>query len=248
MQAILYGPSGVTNTPQTAALVDPSFGAIRTSVRPLEYQYPGTVLGHYRAVAFSGAVNTISAAGILQSIRWVSSNALMVLERYSVITEITAAITVAAPIDIAAFVFRGASAASSGSGSTTLTGALGSNNQKVRGSMGNSLLLKDGEVRTIGTTTALTASASKVNDGAPFGAAMFGTQIAPNVGATGNVTAAIASLVTGWQDLYSIQSPYQHPIVLANNEGIEAQVVTATATTGGIKYGFLLEWAEVLQF
>ena len=51
-----------------------------------------------------------------------------------------------------------------------------------------------------------------------------------------------------WQDLYSINSPYQHPQVFAANEGIETQVITANNATGTVKYLFLIEWAEVIVF
>ncbi len=226
-----------------AILVDSTFQAGRTSTRPLEY---GT-LGHYRAVTFSGAVNTISAAGILASLWWADATRFFVLERLSMQLEVLTAITAAPVFDAQAFVFRGATAASSGSGSSVLSGS--GDKQKARKTMSSMILTQAGELRTIGTTTAITAVAGKTNDSAPIGAATWGCLF--DTSATGTavlVSPGAAITPGGWQDLYAVTNPYQHPLVLSQNEGIEVQVITANNTSGTVKYAFLWEWAEVSSF
>lgn len=222
------------------ALTDSSYNAVRTSTRPLEYNG----FGHYRAVTFSGAAASIGAAGIIASLWWKDASRKFVLTRLAMNVEVLTAITAAAVLDAQAFVARGITGASVGAGSSVLTGT--GNNQKDLSTMGASLLVgSGGELRTLGTTTALTAATGKTNDASPFGAAFWGSLF--NSTATG-----IATLVSpgaaitpgGWQDLYSVNSAYQHPLVLSLNEGIEVQAITAGNTTGTIKYGFLWEWAE----
>lgn len=227
-------------------IIDPTFSAPRVSIRPLEYtQSGGTVLGHYRAVGLSGAVNTISAAGILNSLRWADSSRLFVLLRLSAQAWVASAITATATIDLQAFIFRGSTSNASGSGSSTVT--FTGNNQKCRFNMGTSLFASNGEIRTIGTTTALTAAGGKTNDSVPFGAGGFNTFYSSN----GTGTAAIVSAgVAGTPlDLYKCDlSMGQHPIILAPNEGIEIQCLTATPTTGSIRYAFTYDWAEVSAY
>lgn len=264
MAQTMWVPGGDTIEPSTGRaypgnsarqFVEPAWNAARVAMRPLDYAHLGQLFGHYRVVTKSGATNSIGAgtSGILASFCWsdiagVSVPRYAVLLRLGVIAEITAAITTAAPIDLQAFVFRGATGKASGSGSSTAT--LTGNNNKIRGTMSTSIMAAgvNSEIRTLGTTTALTAAAGKANDSNPFGVAMFGTQIAPNVGATANVTAPIAAVVFGMQDLYKLESQYSHPIVLANNEGIEIQTITAGPASGGVQYAFLWEWAEVAVF
>jgi hypothetical protein len=231
-------------------IIDPSGGA-RINLRPLDYTISpnptAAVLGHYRAITFSGACNTITAGLILASLRWADPSRLFVLTRLAMAIEVLTAITAAPVFDAQAFIFRGSTGNASGSGSSvlTMTGA----NQKTRASMGSSLFATSGEIRTLGTTTALTACAGKTNDAAPFGSAFWGCLY--NTTATGTavlVSPGAALSPQGWNDLYSLNSLYQHPEVLVANEGVEVQVITANNTSGTVKYAFLWEWAEANTF
>ncbi len=77
---MLYGPAGVPLSPQTAAVVDPSFNALRASWRPWSYRYGSTqVLGIY-TLAVEGSFTVLSGP-VMLAMRWTSSNALMVLLR-----------------------------------------------------------------------------------------------------------------------------------------------------------------------
>ena len=53
---VLYGPNGLPLNPQTPAIVDPTFGALRAVLKPHEYQFPGFTGGHYRAVGMTAAI------------------------------------------------------------------------------------------------------------------------------------------------------------------------------------------------
>lgn len=230
-----------------AATVDKTFSAERVSIRPLDYGTSiGNVLGHYRAVTFSGAAAVLSATDILASLWWADPTRFFVLERLAMNIEVLTAITIAPVFDAQAFVFRGATGASAGTSSTVLSGT--APKQKLRSTMGPMLLTQQGELRTIGTTVKLTACTGKTNDSAPFGAAFWGGIEASNATGTAVLMSVGAFCAPGWQDLYSVSSPYSHPLVLSQNEGIEIQCITANNTTGTVKYGFVWEWAEVESF
>src|SRR5712671_4156534 len=71
MNAVLYGPTGLTLNPPVAAVIDPSSAALRASLRPLEYSYPGSIGGHYRiALPLTGGLTGIGAGGIILGFRW----------------------------------------------------------------------------------------------------------------------------------------------------------------------------------
>lgn len=222
------------------ARTDTTYDAVRTSSRPIEYGSGGA----YRVVTNSGAAASIGAgaSGILASLWWKTASPFkFVLTRLAVNMEVLSNITAAPVFDVAAFITRNITAASSGSGSSTWTGLGG----KMQGSMPNSRLVADGgELRTLGTTTALTAAAGKTNDALSFGQAYFGTLY--NSSATGTavlITVGAGVQPGGFQDLYNFQTS-NHPIVLGQNDGLEIQTITANNTTGTVKYGFLFEWVE----
>jgi hypothetical protein len=227
-----------------STFVDPTWNASRSAFKPIDYAMLGQVLGHYRVVSKSGATLGLAASAVLASLRWVDATRFFVLLRLAAQAYVTVQTTTATPIDLASYVFRGSTGNSSGTGSSTIT--FTGDNQKSRKNMGSSLLAA-GELRTVGTTTALTAAAGKTNDGAPFGQAML-----PMLNGT-NVTGAVVILPIGsgcnlMVDLY-VPTIYSHPLILQANEGIEIQAVTTPpATTGGINYMFVWEWAEVAAF
>jgi hypothetical protein len=225
------------------ARTDSIYDAVRTSNRPLDHNG----YGHYRAVTYSGAAAGLTAGQIISSLWWKDTSRKFVLTRLAMNIEVLTAITTACVFDAQAFVTRGITAASSGAGSSTL--AATGNFQKAQANMGSSLLTgSGGELRTVGTTTPITAAAGKTNDGAPFGAAFWGSLFnSTSTGTAVLVSPGAAITPGGFQDLFSL-SPYNSPIVLAANEGIEIQVITANNATGTVKYGFLWEWAETDKY
>lgn len=203
-----------------------------------------TGLGHYRAISLAAAVNGLTAGQIIASLTWRAPSPFFVLTRLSAQFEVLTAITTACVLDLKAFVFRGASAVASGTGSTTLT--LTGNNQKMKSSMAATQFSAFGEIRTAqGAAQPITAAASKVNDGAPFGWASFGTLFdTSGTGTAVLVKPGAAVTPGGWNDLYTYTPGTQHPLVLGSGEGIEIQVHTANNTDGTVTYAFLWEWIE----
>lgn len=223
------------------ATTDLTHNAVRTSNRPVES------IGQYRAITHSGACASLSAGDIIASLWWADATRFFKLNRLAMNLTVLSNITAAPVFDAEAFVFRGATAASSGSGSSTLSGV--GDKQKLRKTMPNMILTQAGELRTVGTTTTLTASAGKTNDSASFGYATWGSLF--NSSATGTavlVTVGAGLSPGGWQDLYNAGASDSYPLILSQNEGIEIKIKTANNASGTVRYSFLWEWAELASF
>jgi hypothetical protein len=227
MQTKILGGGTIQVGPELS--VSPTFNAAAVCVKPLEYGNLGQMLGHYRATGITGTTVSISGAGILASLRWADPSRFLVLGRIAVCTLIPSTITTATVVDPAAYIVRGFTTDNSGGTAVALT----SGKQRVRSNMASSLV----NSLQVATTSAI-AAGTRTPDSAPF-AALSMTMIPDNK------TVVSASL---WYDLYRIDCMGQHPVVLSNNEGIEIQEVTAGPATGGIRFYFTFEWAEVASF
>lgn len=221
---------GTTGTPGVEQIIDGTFGASRVSLRPLDYQTGGQILGHYRVASLTGLTTSIAAGGAIFSFRFAPGTSnFAVVERVSVAAVITTAFTAGQPVDADVVIVRAFTASDSGG---TALAPLGSSN-KVRTSMGNSLA---SDVR-IATTAALGAGTGAAD------AAAFGIGVASQTNAVGT-----GGGVNGSGDLYSLNMNAAHPIVLQNNEGFRVRVVTAQGSTGVVKYYIAAEWAEVVGY
>lgn len=219
---------GSTGIPGTPAVVDGTFSALRTSIRPLDYQVPGgPPLGHYSVAAKSGLTTGLSAGGLLFAFRWNATNALAVIERISVGAIVTTAFTTAQAVDVDGILVRGWTA--SDSAGTALTPTANSN--KMRTNMGTSLA---GDIR-IAPAAGLTAGGTKTPD-----ANAFCIGCIPNTNAIG----------TGLQTIpiYDVTAFGQHPVILAANEGFNLRVVTAQGAVGVVAYYIKCDWAEVAGY
>jgi hypothetical protein len=218
-------PPGSATAPGADLVIDQTFGAMRSSVRPLDYQSGGSVLGHYRMGAATGLTTGVAAAGAIFSFRWVA-NAIpfMVLTRISVNAVITTAFGAAQAIDVDAVIVRGFTASDTGG---TAIASFGVSN-KMRSTMGNSLVLD----ARIATTAALAAGTGTADSNA------FAIGMCSQTNAIGSGGPANGS------DLYAVTSAGQHPIVLGANEGFRVRVVTAQGGTGVVKYYVAAEWSE----
>lgn len=208
--------------------VDPQFSAARVAFRPLDYTNLGQILGHYRVAVTTGTTVSVAGAGILAYLRWTAPS-FFVLMRVSTIQVIAATITSAVVVDAGLYVARGSTAAGSG-GNAVVMGT----SQKTRMTMGNSLVT---DFR-YASTAALTAPTGAVVD-----TNSYGMIVTPLSGQTATTTAPGPMM-----DLYKWDALGQHPIVLSNGELVEIQEITAGPTTGGIKWYFTFEWAEVALF
>ena len=225
--------------PGSQAAVDPLYQAFRISQRPLDYSNIGQLLGHYAVAQSSGAMASIGAGGHVASIRWADSTRFMVLMRIRAGWEVVSAITAATPMDLQAVVARGFSVDFT-TASTAANLASPSNTNKMRSSMGSSLMGAAGP--RIGTTTVMSGQ-TLTADANPFAMTNWVNQ------PSGNAIVTQAVGVGGaMQTVYEVTAQGQHPIVLTTNEGVILQPVTAGPVTGTMKYLVVWEWAEILVY
>src|SRR5882672_925288 len=210
--------AGTTAVEGTESIVDATFGAIRTSMRPIEYQFNGHTYGHYSLACSTGSVTNVAGGVSIFALRWTDSASYFVLERIRISMAVTTFATAQA-VDVDAIIARGFTA--TGSGGTQLL--LTANSNKVRSNMGTSLVAD----ARVATTVALT-NGTRTLDLNPFA-----------IGAAPGTGLGAAS---GPLDLYSILVS-QHPVVLAQNEGIELRPVSTIAATFAVKFYIGIDWA-----
>lgn len=222
--------------------VDPLFMAGRVAMAPLEYKGVGSVLGHYAVAHRSGSIAaTLGALAHSASVRWSDSTRYMVLLRIKVGITIITAVTAAVETVFRAIIARGFSVDFT-TNSTATDMATIVNTNKMRANMGASLMTTNGP-RIL--TTAAMSGQTLTADAAPFAMTTFENP-SPTLGAS-----AVTNQVgcgTPMQTLYECTSPYQHPIVLAANEGVVIQPVVAQCATGTWALQVAWEWVEVNLF
>lgn len=201
-----------------------------------------TVLGHYATAQKSGATVSIGAAGHVGRIRWAPTlaQAFLVLMRLKVGWTVTTAVSGAAtPMDFDAIIAR-AFTVDYNTAITNVNMASVAKTNQMRGTMSQS------QMGTAGPgicTTAVISGQTSTLDNAPFAITTFANQ--PSGNAT--VTQAIG-VGAEMHTLYEWTGLGQHPVVLANNEGIVVREVTAGVVTGTVAIYLQWEWAEVLLF
>jgi hypothetical protein len=220
--------------PQTGVVVDSTAGAMRASLKPQEYAFPGGVGGHYRlALPMTGGLTGIGAAGIIAGFRWAptTNGLLCTLKRISVTggTRTTAGST--------AYAFAFDAVKCTGYSAQYTSGgvliAMGSSN-KMRTSMGNS----QASVYYANSSTVIPASAVLVQDTLPFGIWQLDSQTVTN-----------STIRMGmYGDLYKDDTQGAHAMTFANNEGFILRFNAAQGTSAVNDAIFVLEWAEAMQY
>lgn len=199
-----------------------SFRALRTSRRPMDYG----ALGSYAVAARTGtmAAGLVANSEIFQ-LRWTDVTRLCVITSVHCsgggsIVAFTAGIT-----NLELMVARSWTGVGSGGTAITLT----TNNQKLRSSMGTSLV---NDMR-VSSTAALTAGI-KTLDAQPIGSV------------TSSVTATAGTPLWPAVHLYEAAENDSHPIILAANEGI---IVRATVPATGTWTASLdVTWMEMAAY
>lgn len=194
-------------------------------VQPMPVDYGS--LGSYRIAMISGtmAAGLVAASEILQ-MRWSHATNVALIQRVVLdgLIDVTTGFTAGAA-SIRLFTARAWTA--DGSGGTAMNFA--GNQCKLRTSMAGSTAMTG----RIASTAALTAG-TKTVDTQPLG------QIVAAFPATANVTLIPPNILLG-EDIGA-----QHPVVLAQNEGI---VVQATVpATGTWQFGMTVLWTEVTAY
>lgn len=208
----------VSPTAVATAEVDIS-KALRTVQRPLI----SATLGSYEVGLTSGLMAAALAANTtIWSFRYTGAGLCIVddvdFEGLGVITALTAGQAVAFGL----FVNRAFTVSASGGTAATLTG----NNGKLRTSYATTGV---GDIR-ISSTAALTAG-TRTPDAQPMG------EVVTGLSAAGSSGAHIPLLAT--------PSSNSHPIILANNEGLEIQNRIAFPAAGTWTFGITVRWTEV---
>ena len=201
----------------TVVRVDPTFGALRVTPRPLE------VTAWMQISAKTGALTVVtgSTANLVFALRNGGSN-LYLVRKIQIGYTTTTGYTAAQFQDFGAYVARGYTGASSGGTAITISG----NTNKLRTSLGT---LSTPDCR-ISTTAALTAGTLTV-DTNPIG--VYGTWCAAATAGAGFPLTTIFD-----------QGPGDYPLVLANQEGL---VICPITTMGAAGVGILTVVVEVAE-
>lgn len=201
----------------TIVKIDPSFGALRVTPRPLE------ALAWLQISAKSGALTTVtgSTANLVFALRNGGTN-LYLVRKIQIGYITTTGYTAAQYQDFGAYIARSYTAASSGGTAITISG----NTNKLRTSLAT---LTTPDCR-ISTTAALTAGTLAV-DTNPIG--VYGNWCA----------AATAGAGFGLTTIFD-QGPGDYPLVLGNQEGL---VICPITTMGAAGVGFLTVMVEVAE-
>lgn len=237
-------PLSIIPPTSTQALVDPTRGASRHSLSPIEWNQRGAY-GHYRAAHASGTTVSLAAGAHVAGVRWApvgATSAFMIVTGVRVGYVVTSAITTATPVDLR--LMKAEAFTVDFSSNNTQLDLSGTKMSMMRpGTMAQSLLLTKGP--SIATTAAMAGQTATV-DTNPIGIAVWPGLTA--VTATGTAVAMPAGAGGVMQDLFYARPGHDSPLILANNEGLIVQNVTAGPTTGGIKYYVEWTWTEALGY
>lgn len=213
MSLLISGPTG------NIAEVDPTWKAIRTTMRPLDHGAGG----YFRVAMQTGALTGVGGGGVVWAFHWTSATYNAIVWYFKLVWLCTTAFGAAQLVDHGLYQARAWTGDYTGGATATLTG----NNNKKRTSHATSLVA---DFR-LSTTAALGGSPSISVDAQPI---IYRQRWC----------SAIGQVLTTpqWVDFEMEQ---EHPIVLAQNEGLVLQNVTAMGASGVLKLGIEVAWAEV---
>lgn len=209
------------NDPRVQAIVDPTHGALRTALRPLDHLAGEHIGGHYRLAMTTGLTTVLNAADAILALRWTEPDRAFVLHRLRAYASLTTAFGTAQEnsIDLVKVVNLSAN----WTGGTAMV--LNSQNQKGRNMAGtriNDLRVANATALTPGTGLSESNALSKV---------IF------NLGnALGNAAA---------DDLFSLAPGAEHPLVLEAGQGLLVRIGVTQGATGVVRFAFVMDWAEV---
>ena len=216
----------------TVADVGASFRELFTSSRPVSYG----ALGHYRIQVVTGTLAAALAAGAqVFQFKWTDATRFALIlklkTRFLPLTAFTAA-TLTDHTSFDAFIAR---SYAGGGGGTTL--GLTVNNQKMRTSMGTSLAAIN-----VSTTAALTAATTL--DAQPFAQSIRkGNRANPSAG-----NEEVIMPTTDGMEMDFDMASGDHPITLAQNEGVVIRNRTVWPAAGTGILSIMCGWVEVTSF
>jgi hypothetical protein len=221
---------GFGSNVDTFAQVDPSYDALRASLRPIETQTDpqGPAGGHYAVNTQTGlmAAGIASAAQVFQ-MRWADPTKLFILKKLTVQCATCtgfAATALGAPLQL--FIGHGSTANGSGGAAVGLAGGKG------RSSQGSTSFATSGEIR-VATTAALTAATGQTLEGQAVGGCMG----APNA------TLAQSPVMMLWEQ----RDFGDHPLILLAGDTL-AVLTLNPAATGTWTANLTMTWAETVVY
>lgn len=214
----------------TVAEVDgTTFRALRVTGRPADY---GS-LGFYRLGVTSGTIAAaIAANSELFQFRWGDATRFAIPYLVTVSAGANVAATAAALVALKLIIARSWTVNGTGGTAATMTG----NNQKLRTSMGTSLVT---EIRF--PTTAALGAGTKTLDAQDIGAIVTGI-------GTGAITTSLKLSIFDPYPLFDINAMTDHPPVFAQNEGlvIRTAIIFPAAMTWHL--GVQIAWGELASY
>jgi len=201
-----------------------TFRARRITVRPVDYG----AFGHYRLATTVTLVVTQAANGTLFSFRWADATRLAAILFLRLKLLQTAAATATIMPSYQAFIARAFTASDTGGTAITLTG----NNMKKRTNMGTTLVT---DIRKSTVAAGLTVGTRTLDADSILELPTNSTITTPNA--------------TLYQDQLDMTNSGDHPIILAQNEGIIVRgptIVFGAAGTANLAVD--MAWAELTSF
>lgn len=208
-----------------------TFRAARVTGRPIDHG----AFGHYRLSMTTGTIAAALAAnGELFQFRWTDATRLCIVQKVLISAGANVAATAAGLVNLDLAIARSWTAAGTGGTAATITG----NNQKTRTNMGTTLL---GEARC--ATTAALGAGTKTLDSQGIG------NVAVGIG-TGAITTSHKLQLIDKIDLLEIDADTsQHPVVLAQNEGLVVKNgATAWPTAMTWNLAVTVVWCEASNY
>lgn len=217
---------------------DATFRALRVSARPLE------ALGYFKLAGRTGTYGGLAANTPLFSMRWTDATKLALIQKVECAVLTTVAATTAGLTTRQLLIARGFTVSDSGGTAATLSG----NNNKLRTAGATSAF---GDVRWGAPITAGT----RTLDAQPVGEALGWAGLLSNglvIGGCGSSPVNAARSTEGGLDyvtLFDAVHEHDHPIVLAQNEGIVLRIGATAEPSGATQETFFkVRWAEVSAF
>lgn len=213
----------------SVAVVESTFDALRTVIKPIEY----TTFGHYSLGITTGIIPAaLTANSEIFQFRWTDATRLCIIRKIRISASVTTTFF-AAGVPVQIDLVKATSWSGQGTGGTAVTISA---TLKKRSSMGSSLVAT-GDIRSAttaalgaGTKTLEANSLQNIVAAGPITASLNGTIIAP-----GTIL---------WQ---SEVGDGEHPLVLVQNEGFIIRSVAVPAT-GTWQASFQVDWAEVAAY
>jgi hypothetical protein len=200
------------------------------TIRPPAF---GALGAYSKGLASGQIVATGSANALIWAFRWTDATRFALIERVRVNAVVGGTITTAVPYNLALYFARGFTVTPTTSIGTT--GTVSGGNAKRRTAMGTSIgpsitILSTVAAGMTGQTLGNDTDALAVIGGASgtvIGTQFFGVNPAP---------------------LWNGDTPNQHPLLLAQNEGLAIQAPLAGPATGTFQVAVSVDWMEVAAY